>query len=121
VEVTLHYTSFAKENIIKTWTEIRHNEKKPVVISQYASSMLYFESSDYFLTEYSGDWAREVQRSSQQLQFGKKIIDTKLGSRAAMRPPVLPTGFRAGSAGKSRKRIGGDNWLDRQFPLHLRN
>jgi alpha-galactosidase len=84
VEVILHYVSFAKENIIKTWTEIRHSEKKPVKITQYASSMLYFESDKYFLTEYSGDWAREVQRSSQQLQFGKKIIDTKLGSRAAM-------------------------------------
>ncbi|MDR3059106.1 MAG: alpha-galactosidase [Prevotella sp.] len=84
VEVKLHYMSFAKENIIKSWTEIRHNEPKPVRITQYASSMLYFENDSYFLTEYSGDWGREMQMSSQQLQFGKKVIDTKLGSRAAM-------------------------------------
>lgn len=84
LEVTLHYMSFAKENIIKSWTEIKHREKKPVNISRYASSMLYFESDKYFLNEYSGDWAREAQLSTQQLQFGKKIIDTKLGSRAAM-------------------------------------
>lgn len=84
VEVTIHYQSFAKENIIKTWTEIVHREKKPVVISQYASNMLYFESPRYVLTEFSGDWAKEVQKSSQELRFGKKIIDTKLGSRAAM-------------------------------------
>lgn len=84
VEVTLHYISFAKENIIKSWTEIKHNEKKPINISQYASSMLYFENDKYFLNEYSGDWAKEAQMSTQQLQFGKKIIDTKLGSRAAM-------------------------------------
>lgn len=84
VEVNLHYISFAKENIIKSWTEIKHNEKKPINISQYASSMLYFENDKYFLNEYSGDWAKEAQMSTQQLQFGKKIIDTKLGSRAAM-------------------------------------
>ena len=36
------------------------------------------------MTEFSGDWAKEVQMSSQDLKFGKKIIDTKLGSRAAM-------------------------------------
>lgn len=84
VEVTLHYMSFNKENVIKSWTEIKHNEKKPVSISKYASSMLYFESDKYFLNEYSGDWAKEAQLSTQQLQFGKKIIDTKLGSRAAM-------------------------------------
>ena len=84
VEVTLHYMSFAKENVIKSWTEIKHKEKKPVNISQYASSMLYFESPHYYLNEYSGDWAKEAQLSTQELKFGKKIIDTKLGSRAAM-------------------------------------
>jgi alpha-galactosidase len=84
LEVTLHYMTFAKENVIKSWTEIKHNEKKPVNISQYASSMIYFESDKYFLNEYSGDWSKEAQLSTQQLQFGKKVIDTKLGSRAAM-------------------------------------
>ncbi|MDR2039982.1 MAG: alpha-galactosidase [Bacteroidales bacterium] len=84
LEVKLYYVTFGKENIIKSWTEIRHREKKPVTISQYASSMLYLDNREYYLTEYSGDWAKEMQMSSQQLQFGKKIIDTKLGSRAAM-------------------------------------
>lgn len=46
--------------------------------------MLYFNEPQYWLTEFSGDWAKEAQMSSQQLQFGKKVIDTKLGSRAAM-------------------------------------
>jgi len=84
LEVTLHYMTFARENVIKAWTEIRHSEKKPVNISQYASSMLYFESPAYYLNEYSGDWSKEAQLSTQELKFGKKIIDTKLGSRAAM-------------------------------------
>lgn len=84
VEVTLFYVSFARENVIKSWTEIKHKEKKPVDISLYASSMLYFQSSSYYLNEYSGDWAKEAQLSTLELVFGKKIIDTKLGSRAAM-------------------------------------
>lgn len=53
-------------------------------MSQYASAMLYFNEPQYWLTEFSGDWAKEAQMSSQQLQFGKKVIDTKLGSRAAI-------------------------------------
>ncbi|KAA6312156.1 Alpha-galactosidase, partial [termite gut metagenome] len=84
VEVKLYYTAFAKENIIKLHTEIVHQEKNPVVISRYASSMLYLENPSYYLTEFSGDWAKEAQMSTQELKFGKKIIDTKLGSRAAM-------------------------------------
>lgn len=84
VDVTLHYVTYPEENIIKTWSEIKHEEKKPISLFRYASTMLYFSNPSYYLTEFSGDWAKEVQMSNQQLQFGKKIIDTKLGSRAAM-------------------------------------
>lgn len=84
VEVTMYYQTFAEENVFTSWTEIKHTEKKPVYISRYASSMLYFNKANYFLTEFHGDWAKEVQKESQQLQFGKKVLDTKLGSRASM-------------------------------------
>ena len=84
VDVTLHYVAYPKENVIKTWSEIKHQEKQPVTLTTYASTMLYFNRSSYYLTEFSSDWAKEAQMSSQQLQFGKKVIDTKLGSRAAM-------------------------------------
>lgn len=84
LEVTLHYVAYPEEDVIKTWSEIRHQEKKAVNLSAYASAMLYFSAPFYYLTEFSGDWAKEVQMSSQPLQFGKKVIDTKLGSRAAM-------------------------------------
>lgn len=84
IDVTLHYVAYPKENVIKTWSKIKHQEKKPITLSRYASTMLYFCNSAYYLTEFSSDWAKEAQMTSQQLQFGKKIIDTKLGSRAAM-------------------------------------
>lgn len=84
VEVTLHYIAYPKENVIKTWSEIKHNEKKPVTLWRYASTILYFSANEYYLTEFSSDWAKEAQMSTQPLRFGKKVIDTKLGSRAAM-------------------------------------
>ena len=84
VEVKLFYEAYDKENIIKTWSVICNNGKKPVDIWRYASAMLYFDREAYFLTEFASDWAKEVQMQTQQLQYGKKIVDTKLGSRAAM-------------------------------------
>ena len=84
VNVTLNYVAYPKENVIKTWSEISHQEKKPITMSQYASAMLYFNEPSYWLTEFSSDWAKEAQMSVQELKFGKKVIDTKLGSRAAM-------------------------------------
>ena len=84
VEVTLHYIAYPKENVIKTWSEIKHSEKKPINLWRYASTMLYFSNTNYYLTEFSSDWAKEARMSTQPLMFGKKVIDTKLGSRAAM-------------------------------------
>ena len=84
IEVTLHYIAYEQEDVIKCWSEIRHQEKKPVTLLTYATTMLYFNNPAYYLTEFSSDWANEAKMSSQRLQFGKKVIDTKLGSRAAM-------------------------------------
>ena len=82
VEVRLHYAAYPKQNVIKAWSEITNNENQDISLWKYASTMLYFNSQKYFLTNYHGDWAREP--AVQQLTFGKKIIDTKLGTRAAM-------------------------------------
>ena len=82
--VKLHYAAYDKENVIKAWTEISHNEKNPVTLWRYSSTMLYFDASKYFLTSFHSDWAKEGQPETVQLTAGKKIIDTKLGTRAAM-------------------------------------
>ena len=84
LEVTLHYVAYAEEDVIKTWSDISHKEKGSVFLSAYASTMLYFSAGSYYLTEFSSDWAKEAQMSTQPLRPGKKVLDTKLGSRAAM-------------------------------------
>ena len=84
VTVKLHYVAYGKENIIRAFSEISHEEKKPVILCKYASSMLHLNSSKYFLTEFSGDWAHEANVTERELAFGKKVIDTKLGARANM-------------------------------------
>lgn len=83
-EVKLIFNAFEKENVIKSHTEIKHLEKNPITIYNYASSMLHLKRDKYFLTEFAGDWAHEVNMSEVELNFGKKQIDTKLGSRANM-------------------------------------
>ena len=91
--VKLVFTAYADNDIIMEHTAITNGEKKPVVLHKYASSLLTFDRSKYFLTEYSGDWAREVAKSETQLTFGKKVLDTKLGSRASM---FMPSFFQLG-------------------------
>lgn len=84
VTVTLHFEAYLKEDVIKAWTEIKHNEKKPVRLTAYASSMLHFKAHKYWLTQFHGDWAKEVDMQEQYLTTGMKILDSKLGVRANM-------------------------------------
>jgi alpha-galactosidase len=82
VEVDLHITSYFKEDIIKTWTEIHNNEKSAVTLTDFASAMLHFDADKYILSQFHGDWAKEVQMQESELTSGIKIVDTKLGTRA---------------------------------------
>lgn len=84
VEVTLYFRAFYKEDIITTWTEIKHAEKKAIVLSNYASSMLHFDADRYWLTQFYGDWAEEMKMEESRLTHGIKILDSKLGTRANM-------------------------------------
>src|SRR5204862_499981 len=81
VEVMLHYTSYFNEDVIKAWTEIRHNENKPVELTEYASSLLHFNANEYWLTQFHGDWAREMEMVEEKLTNGIKSIESKLGTR----------------------------------------
>ncbi len=82
--VNLCYVTYPDVDIIKSYTEITNGEKKPVDMEKYASSMLHFNAPSYYLTQFNGDWADEVNATELPLSFGKKVIDTKLGSRANM-------------------------------------
>lgn len=83
-QVELYYTVYPQYNIIKTHTTVTNQGNKPIEIEKYASSMLHFNGGDYYLTQFNGDWASEVNASETKLEYGKKLIDTKLGARANM-------------------------------------
>ncbi|MBO7318197.1 MAG: alpha-galactosidase, partial [Bacteroidales bacterium] len=40
--VTLCFNAYQKENVIEAWSVIKHTEKKPVMLYNYASSHLFF-------------------------------------------------------------------------------
>lgn len=90
VTVVLHYAAYFKEDIVKSWTEIKHREKKAVRLTNFASSMLHFDASQYWLTQFDGDYMTEMGMKESQLTPGIKVLDSKLGTRAHMyRTPVF--------------------------------
>lgn len=83
VEVSLHISAFYKEDVIQMWTEIIHHEKTPITLTKFASAMLHFTAPEYRLTQFHGDWFREMEMEESALTHGIKIIDSKLGTRTS--------------------------------------
>ncbi|HWS60081.1 MAG TPA: alpha-galactosidase [Flavobacterium sp.] len=83
-EVTLFYKVWTKENIIEQWTEIKHKEKKPVLLQKYASANLYFAGKDFYLTSFQGEYLKEMQPTEAKILQGIRTVDSKLGTRAML-------------------------------------
>jgi alpha-galactosidase len=89
VEVTLYYKAYYKENVIEQWSAIVHHEKDDIVLQKFASANLYVRSGSYWLRQYHGDWAKEMQPEETQLTHGIKTLDSKLGTRANLFMPSV--------------------------------
>lgn len=93
-QVTLFFKTWFNENVTEQWCEIKHTEKKAVVMEKYASANLYFTSKRYFLNQFQGSWAREMKPEEAELTAGIKTLDTKLGTRADLfQPPSFVLSF----------------------------
>ncbi|MEO6550683.1 MAG: alpha-galactosidase [Ferruginibacter sp.] len=88
-EVTLYYKSYFNEDVIEQWNEIRHFETGAVLLQKYASANLYLKGKGFWLNQYHGDWAREMQPEETRLTHGIKTLDTKLGTRANLFMPSV--------------------------------
>ena len=92
--VELNYKAYYKENVIEQWSVVRHNEKGDVVLNKCASANLYLRANSYWLRQFHGDWAKEMQPEETMLTHGIKTLDTKLGTRPDLfQPPVFMVSF----------------------------
>jgi len=78
----ISFKTYEKENIIEQWVEYSHGEKKDVVLNDFASSCLTFKATKYFMTQFWGNWANEMNMSESLLTRGDKVVDSKLGVRS---------------------------------------
>lgn len=88
--VQLNYKAYYKENVIEQWSVVRHNEKGDVVLDKCASANLQLRADSYWLRQFHGDWAKEMQPEETKITHGIKTLDTKLGTRPDLfQPPVF--------------------------------
>ena len=79
--VDVHYKAYQDVDMIETWTEVSHTEKKPVYLSQFSSAYLPIRRGNVWLSHLSGSWANEGQLTQEPLQPGMTVIKNKDGVR----------------------------------------
>jgi alpha-galactosidase len=88
-EVTLCYKSYYREDVVEQWSLMRHHEKGEVVLQKFASANISLKAKSYWLRQYHGDWAKEMQPEETKLTHGIKTLDSKLGTRANLFMPSV--------------------------------
>ena len=79
--VNVCYRACQDADIIETWTEISHQEKKAVTLNQFASAYLPIRRGNVWLSSLYGSWANEGQLAQEPLKPGMKVIKNKDGVR----------------------------------------
>ncbi|AMR31303.1 alpha-galactosidase [Mucilaginibacter sp. PAMC 26640] len=87
--VTLYYKTFFNEDVTEQWSVIKHGEKGVVTLNKFASANLNLKGDSFWLKQYHGNWASEMQPEESKLTHGIKTIDTKLGTRANLYEPSM--------------------------------
>lgn len=80
-ETQLVYKAYTHSDVIETWSEISHKEKKPVVLQQFASAYLPIRKNDVWISHLHGSWANEGKVTTEPLTPGMKVIKNKDGVR----------------------------------------
>ena len=83
VTVKQFFKAYNRVDMIETWTEISHTEKKAVTLNRYDSGSLTMRRGSVWLTHMHGDWAAETQITQEPLTNGLQVIRNSDGTRNA--------------------------------------
>ena len=79
--VRLFYKAYKQVDVIETWTEIVHQEKKAVTLKRFDSGHLALRQGDVWLTHLHGNWGAETEPTMEPLTQGVKTIRNTDGAR----------------------------------------
>lgn len=83
VTVKVFYKAYNTVDMIETWTEISHKEKKAIVMKRFDSGHFAMRQGDVWITHMHGSWSAEAFPTTEALTPGIKTIRNSDGSRNA--------------------------------------
>ncbi len=79
--VDLVFEAFVKENILTQHVKIKNGEVGNIQLHNFYSFYLPVNTQSYYLTEFHGTWAKEMQLTESLLTPGTRSIESKKGNR----------------------------------------
>ena len=72
--VKVFYKAYKNVDVIETWTEISHQEKKAVTLKRFDSGHLTLRQGNLWVTHLHGNWAAEAEPTMEPVTQGMKTI-----------------------------------------------
>ncbi len=82
LNVDVYYRAWQNTDVIETWQVITNNEKKPVLLQQYASAAMYMRRGNVWATHMHGTWASEAEITEEPLNDGMLVVQALNGTRS---------------------------------------
>ena len=79
--VKVFYKAYKNVDVIETWTEISHQEKKAIILKRFDSGHLTLRQGDVWMTHLHGNWAAETEPTFEPVTQGMKTIRNTDGAR----------------------------------------
>ena len=81
VTVKVFYKAYKNVDVIETWTEISHKEKRAITLKRFDSGHLTLRQGDVWISHLHGNWAAETEPTTEPLTQGLKTIRNTDGAR----------------------------------------
>ncbi|MBR1400905.1 MAG: alpha-galactosidase [Prevotella sp.] len=83
VTLKIFYKAYSTVDMIETWTEISHQEKKPITLKRYDSGHLAIPQGNLYMIHMHGNWSAETYPTCEPITTGLKIVRNSDGARNA--------------------------------------
>ncbi|MEO9223743.1 MAG: alpha-galactosidase [Acidimicrobiales bacterium] len=80
VEVTLQFRA-EPHGVLRQWVQITNRQRGPVTLHEAAAASPLVANANAHVTHFGGDWASEWTTTTEPLELGIKVLDSKGGVR----------------------------------------
>ena len=107
--LTLHYTVFAKCDVIARCAQLENGTGGNVTIRKFLSAMVDLPQANYRLLTLNGSWAKEAHIQTQPVGYGIHITDSTVGASSNRHNPAFA--LLQGNADEEQGNVIGCNLL----------